>query len=499
VSTHGQTFNYSSGVPGELSLAEPAFAGRTSGRNQIVSSLTFGRIVTGLEVCADFATSAFATFAAYYIYYEMGIGKHLHFPPKELSLFASIVGLIVIFLYERDSAYRSGTSLLRIRETERALKVPCISLVLLLPLNWLSGQAMSRGMVLILLFILPLLLMIQKSVFHTWVGILHSKGYGIRNVMIYGAGHVGRRLFTALLNSKKVGYKPVAISDHDPSFQGSHIFELGYNRRESVCVNGGAVTAEYLRRMKCQVIFIAIHDLRQELLSGLVQAATQAKCQIAFLPNRHHVTAFADRSIDLDGLLLTLAAEPSLAWPYTILKRALDLVTASLLLAVLSPLLLLIAIVVRLDSEGRAIFKQERVGLNGKRFQIFKFRTMNVNAPKYSTSPVFSNDARITRIGKLLRKTSLDELPQLINVLIGDMSLVGPRPEMPFIVDQYNQMQRQRLKVTPGITGLWQLSADRAFLIHESPEYDLYYIRNRGLFLDLAILVHTFLFAMRGV
>jgi lipopolysaccharide/colanic/teichoic acid biosynthesis glycosyltransferase len=108
-------------------------------------------------------------------------------------------------------------------------------------------------------------------------------------------------------------------------------------------------------------------------------------------------------------------------------------------------------------------------------------------------------DERITRVGRLLRKVSLDELPQLINVLAGDMSLVGPRPEMPFLVDQYNSFQRQRLEVIPGITGLWQLSADRAFHIHENIQYDMYYIRNRGFFLDLAILLHTVIFAVRGI
>jgi len=124
---------------------------------------------------------------------------------------------------------------------------------------------------------------------------------------------------------------------------------------------------------------------------------------------------------------------------------------------------------------------------------------MNVDSPKYDFSPQASDDPRITRVGRFLRRTSLDELPQLLNVLKGDMSLVGPRPEMPFIVEQYSPIHRQRLQVTPGITGLWQLSADRAFLIHENIQYDLYYIRNRSFFMDLAILLHTVVFAMRGV
>ena len=130
---------------------------------------------------------------------------------------------------------------------------------------------------------------------------------------------------------------------------------------------------------------------------------------------------------------------------------------------------------------------------------LYKLRTMHTDAPPYAYSPKTSADPRITPFGQFLRRTSLDELPQLLNVIKGEMSLVGPRPEMPFIVEQYNWLQRQRLQVKPGITGLWQLSADRNFLMHENIEYDLYYIRNRNFSMDLAILLHTFVFAARGV
>jgi lipopolysaccharide/colanic/teichoic acid biosynthesis glycosyltransferase len=107
-------------------------------------------------------------------------------------------------------------------------------------------------------------------------------------------------------------------------------------------------------------------------------------------------------------------------------------------------------------------------------------------------------DPRLTKVGRILRRLSLDELPQFVNVVLGDMSLVGPRPEMPFIAQNYNSAERKRLNVMPGITGLWQLSGDRAFPIHESLDYDLYYIRHRGMFMDLAILIHTVAFAMRA-
>jgi lipopolysaccharide/colanic/teichoic acid biosynthesis glycosyltransferase len=151
------------------------------------------------------------------------------------------------------------------------------------------------------------------------------------------------------------------------------------------------------------------------------------------------------------------------------------------------------------DSKGPVFFRQLRVGRGGKRFELYKFRSMRVDAPKYGLHPTDGDDPRVTRVGRWLRRTSLDELPQLINILKGDMSLVGPRPEMPFIVEGYNGRHRQRLNVIPGLTGLWQLSADRAFLIHENIQYDLYYIRHRNFFMDLAILLHTAVFAMKGV
>ncbi len=169
------------------------------------------------------------------------------------------------------------------------------------------------------------------------------------------------------------------------------------------------------------------------------------------------------------------------------------------LLFVLSPMLIAIALLVFFDSAGPVLFRQDRAGKNGRLFTMYKFRSMRSDSPKYEVSPRESTDPRITPIGRLLRKTSLDEMPQLLNVLRGDMSLVGPRPEMPFIVEKYNPKQRQRLQVVPGITGVWQLSADRDRQIHDNLEYDLYYMRNRSFFFDLALVAHTALFAMRGV
>jgi lipopolysaccharide/colanic/teichoic acid biosynthesis glycosyltransferase len=146
---------------------------------------------------------------------------------------------------------------------------------------------------------------------------------------------------------------------------------------------------------------------------------------------------------------------------------------------------------VRATSPGPAFFVQQRVGRDGALFSIFKFRTMRSDAAAYEPGPRSGSDPRITRLGRRLRATSLDELPQLLNVLRGEMSLVGPRPEMPFIAERYDAWQRRRLSVPPGLTGLWQILGRKDLPMHENLHYDFYYIRNRSLVLDAWILLKT--------
>jgi exopolysaccharide biosynthesis polyprenyl glycosylphosphotransferase len=174
------------------------------------------------------------------------------------------------------------------------------------------------------------------------------------------------------------------------------------------------------------------------------------------------------------------------------MKRAFDVIVSLGFLLLMAPFWLLIALLLKLDSAGPVLFAQIRIGRYGNPFTIYKFRTMHVSADAYAPTPTDRADPRITRIGALLRSSGLDELPQLFNVLIGDMSLVGPRPEMPFIVQTYTELERKRLNVRPGITGLWQVYARTCNLpIHSHIEYDLYYIENISFALDLMIVLDT--------
>lgn len=190
---------------------------------------------------------------------------------------------------------------------------------------------------------------------------------------------------------------------------------------------------------------------------------------------------------------------------YQVSKRAIDIVGASIGLIVLSLPLIVISIIIKVqDPKGSIIFKQQRVGKNGQKFSMYKFRSMVSNAEELLDSLLEQNettgamfkmkdDPRITRIGKFIRRTSIDELPQLWNVLKGDMSLVGPRPPLPREVDEYTDYDKQRLLVTPGCTGLWQVSGRSNIGFKEMVELDLKYITERSIINDIKIMLRTVL------
>jgi lipopolysaccharide/colanic/teichoic acid biosynthesis glycosyltransferase len=182
-----------------------------------------------------------------------------------------------------------------------------------------------------------------------------------------------------------------------------------------------------------------------------------------------------------------------------VIKRICDVAGSCCLLILLFPLFLLVAVLIKLDSRGPVFFRHDRVGKDGKNFVLWKFRSMRTEVAKYEVSPRSAADARLTRVGRLIRRLSMDEMPQLINVLRGEMSLVGPRPEMPFIVHRFHPAECRRTVTKPGITGLWQISPARAFPIHDNLHYDLHYVRNQNLLLDCAIIVRTIAAVIRGI
>ena len=462
-------------------------------------SLRFEQLTTAAEVICDFVASAAGVIGAYAAYHVLGLGKAVMYPFPVAIGAASAFALLFVIMLDREGVYRRGSGMLRISESERTLRVSAQTFLILLVVTAFTAQLLSRWVLAIGIFLVPITVVAEKQVLFSIVRFLHERGQGVRKAIVYGSGYTGKRVFSVLLRSRKLGINPLVFVDDKEEQVGKTIYALAYHREQCAPVVSGPITSELIQSYGADMIIVAIPSLQPEKLDFVAAEAKKSGVTLAFVPS---YSAYEDawvNYLDVDGIMLATVNPPESMYLYERTKRLLDLVLSLAAIVLLFPIFALIALAVRLDSEGPVFFKQQRVGKNGRLFEIYKFRTMRVDASKYEFSPTTVEDSRITRSGRILRKLSLDELPQIVNVIKGDMSLVGPRPEMPFIVNSYGPRERWRLSVVPGITGLWQLSADRAYLIHENLQYDLYYIRNRGFFMDIAILLHTVIFAVKGV
>ncbi len=304
-------------------------------------------------------------------------------------------------------------------------------------------------------------------------------------VLIVGTGVTAIRLLQKLQDHPEIGYRVVGFLDDDQGLQGKDVA----NRPVLGRVDDLRAAAA---RTGAREVFVAMPALGHTRMLALVLAGEDLGLTFRVVTNLFEVLT-AGSPIDLvDDLPLVRLGREGAGPLYEPLKRAFDVGGALLGLALASPLLLWCALRIRLAGGGPALFTQDRVGRGGRTFRMVKLRTMREDAEPYAVAPRDREDPRITPVGRWLRATSLDELPQLWNVLRGEMSLVGPRPEMPFIAEGYDEWQRRRLEVKPGITGLWQILGRKDLPMHENLQYDFYYIRNRSLGLDLSILLRTF-------
>jgi len=320
---------------------------------------------------------------------------------------------------------------------------------------------------------------------------LHRKGIGNDRVLIYGNEELARHLCEKIKQSPKSGYFLVGIIADKP---------LENVNNEKIPYLGNAAQLETLcKEQHIDRLIVADANMNSDRLVEIMRLAEKIKVELEFVPALHTLFVHRIRLRDIDGLPLISLHNSSKSPLKKISKYLFDMILSLLLLIIVSPLMLLIAISIRLQKDGPVFFTQKRSGLNGKLFTVIKFRTMASDTKKYAPTPTSSNETRITTLGKWLRRSSLDELPQLFNVLQGEMSLVGPRPEMSFITDKYGPLEKERLRIKPGITGLWQISADRQQQIHDNLDYDLYYIEHQSVLLDIVILMRTIFSVIRGI
>ena len=317
--------------------------------------------------------------------------------------------------------------------------------------------------------------------------VLQSKGFNQARILIVGTGEVGRIILQKIRQSPGLGYSVVGfVEDYDPPANVLGAEVLGQTSDLSRLIAEHGIH---------EVIVAMPEALHKDILS-IIANCEREQVVIRVFPDVFQIMASEVTIGELSGLpLLTLRDTGLRGWRLA-LKRATDIVGSAAALIVLSPIMMLVAIIVKLDSSGPVFYAQERMGLDAQPFNMLKFRSMRIDA-EVETGPVFAtqDDPRRTRIGAVLRRLSLDELPQFINVLIGDMSLVGPRPERPMFVDQFKRSiprYMDRHKEKAGLTGWAQVNGLRGDTsVIERTKYDLWYCENWSLLLDFKILLRT--------
>lgn len=450
----------------------------------------------GLLLCDVFAVNA--AFLGVYLNGLEGIlesGLSLPDNPAHIWVGYALMNLAFALSFSANGLYhlRRGSS--RVDEAYKVFLSISLAVVLMLVINatlpWAKIDTIPiTAQVLVLVWLSATVLTILLRFFYRrQVYWMRRAGIDTRRVLIVGAQAPGRAVWNTIRRQPELGYRvqgflsdahPVGTVIDDLLVLG-HLNQLG----------------RVIRATRADEVLIALSKRSQNELIELVTQAEDETVAIKVYPDTFQLITNNEVSIgDLSGLPLVSVKNAALDNPLNrALKRALDISFSSVMLIGASPLMVLVALIVKLDSPGPVFFLQERVGLDGRPFAMFKFRTMRTDSEAKGPGWTTANDPRVTRWGKYLRRYSLDELPQFINVLIGEMSVVGPRPEQPRWVERFSQQiprYVRRHKEKAGITGWAQVNGLRGDTsIEERTRYDLYYIENWSLLFDIKIILRT--------
>jgi exopolysaccharide biosynthesis polyprenyl glycosylphosphotransferase len=398
-----------------------------------------------------------------------------------------ILTLVTVFFFSK--LYHRQRGLSHVDEFYSVLVAVSVGTIMSVAANSFiirNGPDYSRRMVVFSWALTIVLVTMGRLLYARLKWAVQTRGTGVARVLIVGTGETGRMVQRAIHRSPGLGYEVVGMVSRDSEHESEGVPVLGNFEQLPSLISAHSIDE----------VIIALPQAPSEEILPLISDCHRAKVTTRVYPNVFQLIT-SDLSIGhLGGLpLLTVRDTVLRGWRLT-LKRAMDMVGSGLGLVLLSPFMLLVALLIKLDSPGSAFYTQERMGLDSKPFQMVKFRSMKEGAED-ETGPVWAvrEDPRRTRLGAFIRRFSIDELPQLINVFMGNMSLVGPRPERPVFVQQFKQivpryMERHQEKA--GMTGWAQVNGLRGDTsIVERTKYDLYYIENWSIFFDLKIIIKT--------
>lgn len=324
---------------------------------------------------------------------------------------------------------------------------------------------------------------------------LRRKGLGVDRLLIVGVGEVGRTVMRHVVAQPSLGYHVVGFVDDDPDKAST---DIGRFR----ALGSTANIPRLIKEMAVDEVIITLPWMYHRKIVSIIAQCEREQVRVRIVPDMFQMTLSHLDVEDLGGIPMIGVRDISIGRMQMLIKRAIDVTVSLIGLILLLPFFALLALLIKLDSDGPVFFTQIRVGKGEHLFACYKFRSMRQGAEaeqaglqvlNEADGPIFKirDDPRITRVGRVLRRLSLDELPQLFNVLMGHMSLVGPRPAPPSEVQRYQSWHKRRLEVAPGLTGLWQVSGRSELSFDEMVLLDLYYIEHWSPFLDVQIMLRT--------
>lgn len=462
-------------------------------KRYLIGNLVFGFRVASL-VMVDMVLASVAWMAAYWtcdwLWPLLGRGE-LNEPTNYFYALPFVVITWVIICSSLD-LYRRHLSRPPLEELTAIVKMVLLLSVSNMAIAYLwrdwyleRDSMLSRAVLILTAGYSFILLSFSRYIWNRMESAMLREGIGRVRAVIVGSGHMAQQLSERLQRhpQKKYELQGFFCDDRAPGTEYEGFPVLGTTQG----------FPDTLHTLETEEVFFADSSMEKRDLLNLVVACGEQPTvrQFNVVTDMFGVITGQAGFTEVDEIPMKVLHTGGLSLVQKFTKRCIDVVISLTMLLAALPFLPLIVLFIKLSSNGPVLFRHKRVGQNGRPFTMYKFRTMYVEVDEYAEAPLQPDDDRIIPIGRFLRRTSLDELPQLWNVLTGDMSMVGPRPEMPFIVEEYEPWQRRRLTVKPGITGLWQILGRKDLPLHANLEYDFYYIQNQSIFYDLMILMKT--------
>jgi exopolysaccharide biosynthesis polyprenyl glycosylphosphotransferase len=436
---------------------------------------------------------------AYFIRYRLEVGGAVeaydYISLAGLLPLQATITLVILLVLMGEGAYRwrRGTPL--VDQVVAIARATLVGLTIVLFAYLIYRPVLPSRLLFAFVWVMAVLALSGARVVQAWVrSWQRRRGIGVERVLVVGAGPEGRAIMQSILARPELGYQLVGFVDDDPT----KCEDIGRARAYGTTEN----VSQVVDSERIDQVIITLPWVSHSKVLDIMAHCQRRRVNFRIVPDLFQLSLSQVDTDEIDGIPLIGLREVSIGSTQGLVKRALEVVVSAAALVLLSPLLLLVAVLIKLDSRGPALFRQERIGRGGKEFNVYKFRTMREGAEAEQAllaerSDVkgitfkIRDDPRRTRVGCFLRRWSIDELPQFINVLRGDMSVVGPRPPLPSEVARYEEWHRQRLQVSPGITGLWQVMGRSDLPFAEMVMMDMYYIENWSLSLDVKIMLQT--------